>query len=220
MQHRRHIGPSTCVVLLVFAIVVVLFVSLFAPVRQYLVQRRALEAIAHFTLWVNWDGLTVTALTISAPDLTADREPSFESVKSSVRQLSDLQYLDLKKLPVTSDDLDEILCNHGSLRVLGLRNTKVDNSSISQLKKLPELAVLDISYTNVTDDAVERLAVIESLRTIFVAGTLSDEGVSELSAMRPELLINTRGALDDGMMPTEDLPGGIPSPKVPYKFPP
>ena len=95
----------------------------------------------------------------------------------------------------TTDSMLEVVSQHfPNLVVLGLGRTWITNAGVTELPKLPQLAVLDLSGTAITDEAAESLSAMQGLRTLLVSDTkLGDAGIQHLTALPSLEILNLSG---------------------------
>jgi hypothetical protein len=105
-----------------------------------------------------------------------------------------LQRLWLTKT-TTSDSMLELVTQHfPNLVVLGLGRTQITNSGVQQLAKLSQLAVVDLSGTAITDQAAESLGAMQRVRTLILSNTkLGDAGIQQLTALRSLEILDVSG---------------------------
>jgi Leucine Rich repeat len=125
-----------------------------------------------------------------------------------------LQWLDLTRLPVDSDQVMALVGDPEQLQRLALEGTNVD-TSIGQLigranalteldltstsvdsstfeKIPPSLEVLYLTNTKVDDSIIDRLASLPHLQILDIQlSGISEAGIQRLKALRPELELNT-----------------------------
>ena len=95
----------------------------------------------------------------------------------------------------TSESMLELVTQHfPNLVVLGLGRTPVADAGVKELTKLPQLAVLDLSGTAITNEAAESLSAIQRLRTLMLSNTkFGDAGVQQLTALPSLEILNVGG---------------------------
>jgi hypothetical protein len=63
--------------------------------------------------------------------------------------------------------------------------------AFKKLRKLPRLRVLYLNGTGITDQAIDALAAMQSLKHVYLTSTaVTDFGVAELARKRPDLKVD------------------------------
>lgn len=75
-------------------------------------------------------------------------------------------------------------------RLILFGETKITNGGRATIAHLPNLEGLDLTGTGIDDGAVDALARMEKLRTVYIKGTrITAAGVVRLKAARPKLAV-------------------------------
>jgi hypothetical protein len=98
-----------------------------------------------------------------------------------LRELTDLQTLDLTKTQVTDEGLKE-LRELKNLRTLYLEGTKVTDKGLKELKELTNLTDLRLNKTQVTGEGLKELKNLEELD--LYNAQITDEGLKELKELK------------------------------------
>jgi len=96
----------------------------------------------------------------------------------------------------------------GSVYKLDLRKAKSDNALLAQIAVLKELRALDLSYANIDDDGVRRIAHLP-LRELWLQGThITDASAAAISQMKTLdfLQLNATPLTDQFLEHLETLP--------------
>ena len=105
----------------------------------------------------------------------------------SLARLPRLTLLDLTHTNVTGRGL-KFLSGHGSLRVLELSITKLDDPGLSALGAVPALTSLDLSNTRIAGGSLARLQNCPRLEILSIAGcAVSRRAVQSLRSAAPAL---------------------------------
>lgn len=94
-----------------------------------------------------------------------------------------LRWLDLAGLPVTDDEVGELISTNKELRQLRLERTKIGARTLAEIAKLPHLEELDLSLVPVED---KHLAAFNfpNLETLWLTGSrISDASINKIAAM-------------------------------------
>ena len=133
----------------------------------------------------------------------------------AVAPSTQLQWLDLARLPISSDAVRRIAPRPQSLEQLTLEVTRIDDGLLDWLGRADNLREVDLSWTVLGDEAIESLSSAKGLTILWMTGTkvsdrsidwlaampqlesvdiqrsqVSDAGVARLRRARPELQIN------------------------------
>ncbi|TVP98945.1 MAG: hypothetical protein EA381_11060 [Planctomycetaceae bacterium] len=99
---------------------------------------------------------------------------------------SELRWLDLTGLPVTTEDVLRLLPEPGKLNQLSLEATRVDVSLGDWLARADELEELDLSWTAIDDTVIAGLAEGVPLSTLWLTGSaISDASLERIAAIGP-----------------------------------
>jgi len=113
----------------------------------------------------------ITPLSIGSPALAVDFYGASFFKPDQLKDLSPIKQqiisINLDKMPVTDNDLS-VLTTFPNLRQLNLDFTKVTGSGLTHLTKLPHLQTLSLAGTATKAGDLEKLAVITSLRKIYI----------------------------------------------------
>ncbi|MCA9148494.1 MAG: DUF1570 domain-containing protein [Planctomycetales bacterium] len=101
---------------------------------------------------------------------------------SQLRQWQDIRWLDLFGTQVTDDGLQQ-LDQATALTQLSLERTRIGDATVARIRA-PELAYLDLSNTAITDQAMQTVAGLDKLESLWVSGTsISDTGAEQLRTL-------------------------------------
>lgn len=99
-----------------------------------------------------------------------------DRVFDNLSALSGLSYLRLNRTSVrTLNGIEKL----AALEQLELKNTAINDDSLSRLKALTKLAMLNVSATGITDSGVKNLVGLRNLRSLFLTSTLITPAVAE-----------------------------------------
>jgi hypothetical protein len=99
---------------------------------------------------------------------------------------SELRWLDLTGLPVTTEDVIRLLPAPGRLNQLSLEATRVDVSLGAWLSRADELEELDLSWTAIDDTVIAGLAEGVPLSTLWLTGSaVSDASLERIATIGP-----------------------------------
>ncbi len=107
----------------------------------------------------------------------------------------------LRKLPmvtqlfvlnqVAGNDMIRYASGMQSLQWLSFQRSKVKDSGLAELKDVPKLQHLDLSYCEITDESVDKLASFKSVRVMMLIKTkLTADGIARLKKALPNARIN------------------------------
>jgi hypothetical protein len=106
-------------------------------------------------------------------------------------ELPALNQLFLAKLPVSDDDLAELVRKYPNLMALALHESKVTDAGMATVAKLEFLERVYLDGTSVTDTGLQLLATCEKLRLVSGLRTrITPEGAERLKAVLPECKVN------------------------------
>ena len=109
----------------------------------------------------------------------------------ALEKLPALEALDLAAAQNLSDQCIGTIARLKNLKMLGLRNAKIGDTSAEKLAALSELERLDLESTKITDTGVARLVGLKRLRHIGLANTtVTDSVVDTLAQMKQLASIN------------------------------
>lgn len=96
-----------------------------------------------------------------------------------------LDWLDLRGLPVTSSDVARLLGDGNALTRLNLEQTRIDDELRLRLRQQHALEEIDLSFTAVGDPTVNELRRADDLHTLWLTGTrITDAAVPALLQLR------------------------------------
>ncbi|MFO0822308.1 MAG: protein kinase [Gemmataceae bacterium] len=102
-------------------------------------------------------------------------------------ELPALNQLFLAKIPVSDDDLADLVRKYPNLISLALHESKVTDAGMATVANLKFLERVYLDGTSVTDKGLRLLATCEKLRLVSALGTrITPEGVERLQAVLPE----------------------------------
>ncbi|MDB5391652.1 MAG: hypothetical protein JWM11_7298, partial [Planctomycetaceae bacterium] len=100
------------------------------------------------------------------------------------QQERDVFSLDLRSIPVTDRDLEQI-ANLKDLDSLDLFATKLTDRGMKELPGLWRLSSLDLHSTDISNDGVNQLSKCENLKNLNLGKThISDEGLESISRLQ------------------------------------
>jgi internalin A len=105
----------------------------------------------------------------------------------------------------TSDDLEKLaphLRGLPQLRVLSLKGSPVTDGGLKQLRELTSLGELDLNFTRVTDQGLKELKGLTKLQDLYLGSTaVTDAGLKELKGLSALRLLNLFGTrvTDEGL---------------------
>jgi len=89
-----------------------------------------------------------------------------------------------------------------SARYLDLADSQVEDHALTELRKMPNLAFLNVSHTNVSDDCIEHLCDAAQLQKVYISGTrITAAGLEQLHRRRPDIIV-VRNRPMLGVMPS------------------
>jgi len=104
-----------------------------------------------------------------------------------IKELSNLQYLDISATQVTDAGLKELKALK-DLKSLILIDLKVTNAGLRELKENNNLELLDLRGAQITDDGLAELKALPNLLELLLNGTkVTEAGVKGLQAASPKL---------------------------------
>jgi hypothetical protein len=113
-------------------------------------------------------------------------EISIEDV-IQLRYASQLNVLDLRRLPVTNGNLAAIPVE---VSHLALADTSVTDEGMEQLLRLQRLSRVNLAGTKITDDGLQELAKLPNLEWVCVNRTqVTAAGVDRLKGTRPDVTV-------------------------------
>jgi hypothetical protein len=133
----------------------------------------------------------------------------------SINPSEDLVWLDLARLPISSEVIEALAPNPSKMEQLTLEVTKIDRQLLGWLEQANNLRELDLSWTMVDDEFAGAIENMRELTVLWLTGTrltdqsvdvlidlpklqsldvqrtqISDAGLSRLRAARPRLQLN------------------------------
>jgi Leucine-rich repeat (LRR) protein len=130
-------------------------------------------------------GLEQVAKLADLENLWLDDSQVTDAGIAHLRSLRKLDELSLDRTSVTGACLED-LAAMGSLRVLDLRETKVQGEGLAQLAALQKLELLILKDTPVSDADLPHLRQLSHVAVIWISGTnLSAEAIRQLPNARP-----------------------------------
>ncbi|MEM1067550.1 MAG: hypothetical protein AAGI63_01550 [Planctomycetota bacterium] len=106
-----------------------------------------------------------------------------ETIQSIAPQ-SELNWLDLTRIRVTTNDVIRLVPDPSTLSQLRLEATAVDGSLASWLAKTSGLVELDLSWTPVDDSTIQSIVKNQSLDVLYLTGTrVSDTSIDAIIAL-------------------------------------
>ena len=98
---------------------------------------------------------------------------------------ADFEWIDLSRLPITTDDLLTICPQPNRLEQLSVEATKVDDSIDEWISKSRNLRELDLSWTRCDDSTVTSLAGHRNLKTLWLTGSqVTDASIETLKKLQ------------------------------------
>jgi hypothetical protein len=120
-----------------------------------------------------------------------DGRPFETSYLDDIENIPNLEYLDLSSTQISDDQL-KILCRRElpELKMLALNNTIITDSGLQEIDKLESLQSLLLENTSVTDNIIPVICNLRGLKELDVNGTLlSKKGKLELKSRLPLVTI-------------------------------
>lgn len=94
-----------------------------------------------------------------------------------------LEWLDLSRMPVDSNDVLRLCPDASELTQLSLEATRVDDGLTEWIKRAEKLTELDLSFTKVTDTLVDSLPARSGLAVLWLTGSkITDRSVARLKS--------------------------------------
>ena len=96
-----------------------------------------------------------------------------------------IQWLDLSRLPIRTEDVVRLAPNPGSLRQLSLEATKTDPGLASFFKQARGIEELDVSWLPLDDRTFDAIVSADKLQTLWLTGTkVSDQSIGKIASLR------------------------------------
>ena len=116
---------------------------------------------------------------------------------------------DLSTLPITDDDVREVIRQAPDIWCLNLTDTNITDACLSELQFAPKLKVLSLGNTAITDSGLEHLSQVKGLDTLSLFGTpISGTGLEhlrDLTALQELNLQRTR-ITDESLRILQEFP--------------
>ena len=133
---------------------------------------------------------------------------------ATLKKTSKIQWLDLSRMPITSQNVQDLVADPSTIDQLSLEATAVDDDLADWIAKAKNLRELDLSFTGVSDAAAQKIAA-RDLEVLWLTGSkvtdksipvllklsalqsldvqrseVSDAGLKTIRQQRPQLGLN------------------------------
>jgi len=103
---------------------------------------------------------------------------------ATIPEMTDLQWLDLSRLPVDTEDLRRLVPVPTSLQQLSLEATRIDPSVATWLAAAHSLQELDLSWTQIGDETLQAIAAGKNLEVLWLTGTqVTDHSIDKIGSL-------------------------------------